>query len=158
MAGVDTLTRHTRRLSSLLTLHASRSDAYFGNNHVFNQTVFDRSKAYWTAPVLNVDMLANSKIARQIESKAYNPTYTYPEKTDMASLLEMAAPIVVFGDSSAGTVARDLVEYLFGKWSGLIRSLNSCVTACLTLGRKGEATCGARVGSAGQCLEEGRAS
>lgn len=136
MAEVDTLTGHIFSSSCLLTLHASRSDAYFGNNHVFNQTVFDRSKAYWTAPVLNVDMLANSKIARQIESKAYNPTYTYPEKTDMASLLEMAAPIVVFGDSSTGTVARDLVEYLFGKWSVLIRPLNSCVTACLTLGRK----------------------
>lgn len=100
-------------------------------------------------------MLANSKIARQIESKAYNPTYTFPEKTDMASLLEVAAPIVVFGDSSAGSVDRDLVEYLFGKWGGLIRRPNTCVTARLTLGRKRETTRGARVGSTSQDLEKG---
>lgn len=102
-------------LTNLLTLPPSRSDAYFGNNHIFNQTVFDGTRAYWTDQVLNVDMLANSKIARQVESRAYNPTYTFSEKTDMASYLEVAAPIVVFGDSSAGTVDRDLVEYMFGK-------------------------------------------
>ncbi|SPO01815.1 related to chloroperoxidase [Cephalotrichum gorgonifer] len=91
----------------------SRSDDFFGNNHVFNQTVFDRTRAYWTGPILTADMLANSKIARQIESKAYNPTYTFTATTEQFSLGEIAAPIIVFGDLKAGTVNRSLVEYFF---------------------------------------------
>jgi hypothetical protein len=37
------------------------------------------TKAYWTGPILDAEMLANSKVARQINSKAHNPTYTSEE-------------------------------------------------------------------------------
>ncbi|KAL4811591.1 hypothetical protein BDW67DRAFT_189567 [Aspergillus spinulosporus] len=58
-------------------------------------------------------MLANSKIARQLHSKAFNPTYTYTEKTEQTSYTETGFPILVFGDIKAGTVNRDFVEYWF---------------------------------------------
>ena len=61
-------------------------------------------------------MLANSKLARQIESRASNPTYTFTSDTEEFSIGEVAAPIIVFGDSEQGTVERDLVEYFFGKF------------------------------------------
>lgn len=60
-------------------------------------------------------MLANSKIARQIESKAFNPEYVFTSETEDFSLGEVAAPIVAFGSFEDGTVERDLVEYFFGK-------------------------------------------
>jgi hypothetical protein len=60
-------------------------------------------------------MLANSKVARQINSKAHNPTYTFTANTEQFSLGEVAAPIIAFGDIQAGTVNRSLVEYFFGK-------------------------------------------
>ncbi|QKX61976.1 uncharacterized protein TRUGW13939_09132 [Talaromyces rugulosus] len=91
----------------------SRSDAYFGNNHVFNQTIFDESRAYWTAPILDAKMLANSKIARQVSSRASNPNYTFTTKTEAFSVGEVSAPIIVFGDMDTGVVNRSLVEYFF---------------------------------------------
>lgn len=58
-------------------------------------------------------MLTNSKLARQINSRATNPTYTFPAMTEEFSLGEIAAPIVAFGHIESGTVNRSLVEYFF---------------------------------------------
>ncbi|RYP55667.1 hypothetical protein DL769_010071 [Monosporascus sp. CRB-8-3] len=95
------------------TYFTLRLDAYFGNNHVFNEEVFEQTKKYWTEPILNPDMLANSKLARQLDSKAFNPTYTFTETVENFSLGELAAPIIAFGDLQSGKVNRTLVEYFF---------------------------------------------
>lgn len=60
-------------------------------------------------------MLANGKLARQISSRAYNPTYTFTSNTEDFSLGEVSAPIIAFGDMDTGLVNRTLVEYFFGK-------------------------------------------
>ncbi|KAF2111423.1 Chloroperoxidase [Lophiotrema nucula] len=91
----------------------SRSDAFFGNNHVFNQTVFDTTTVYWTASTLDAKQLTNGKLFRQIDSRASNPNYTFTASTENFSVGEVAAPIIVFGDMDAGTVAKDLVVYFF---------------------------------------------
>ncbi|KAI1385833.1 Cloroperoxidase [Hypoxylon trugodes] len=91
----------------------SRSDAFFGNNHIFNETIFEETKTYWTGPVLDANMLANGKIARQVNSKAFNPNYTFTTTMEQFSLGEVSAPIVAFGDLQAATVNRNLVEYFF---------------------------------------------
>ncbi|KAL4930753.1 peroxidase family protein [Aspergillus undulatus] len=91
----------------------SRADAYFGSNHIFNSTIFAQTQHFWTDPTLTAAMLANSKIARQVTSKAFNPNYTFTASTENFSLGEVAAPIIVFGDMQEGTVERDWVEYFF---------------------------------------------
>jgi hypothetical protein len=93
---------------------SSRSDAYFGNNYAFNQTVFDETRKYWTGPILNANMLANSKVTRQVSSKAFNPTYVFTLNTEEFSLGEVAASVIAFGDLEKITVNRSLVEYFFG--------------------------------------------
>ncbi|GAB1198590.1 hypothetical protein BDV37DRAFT_277155 [Aspergillus pseudonomiae] len=95
------------------TFFTLRTDAYFGNNHVFNETIFEETKKYWTGPTLDANMLANSKLARQVSSKAYNPTYTFTSSMEQFSLGEVAAPIIAFGDIQNGKVNRTLVEYFF---------------------------------------------
>lgn len=94
----------------------SRSDAFFGNNHVFNQTVFDYTKAWWTAETLTPMMLANSKLARQLQSRADNPEYRFTESVEEFSLGEVTAPVIAFGDLATGEVPRALVEYFFGPY------------------------------------------
>ncbi|KAF3037277.1 hypothetical protein E8E12_008484 [Didymella heteroderae] len=47
----------------------SRADAALGNNHLFNQTVFDSTKAWWTAETVTVEQLAHSKIFRQLNER-----------------------------------------------------------------------------------------
>ncbi|KAL4948904.1 Chloroperoxidase [Aspergillus filifer] len=92
----------------------SRADAYFGSNHIFNATIFAQTQHFWTDKnTLTAAMLANSKIARQVISKAFNPNYTFTDTTENFSLGEVAAPIIVFGDMEEGTVERNFVEYFF---------------------------------------------
>ncbi|KAK3703260.1 hypothetical protein LTR37_014600 [Vermiconidia calcicola] len=91
----------------------SRSDAYFGNNHLFNQTIFDESRKYWTGPVIDSAMLGNSKIARQLQSKSTNPTYTCTDAVEHFSLGEILAPVIALGDIESATVQKNLVEYFF---------------------------------------------
>ncbi|VUC32452.1 unnamed protein product [Clonostachys rosea] len=91
----------------------SRTDYYFGSNHIFNRTIYEKSKAYWTEDMITAKMLANSKLARQIESRAFNPTYRFTADTENFSLGEIAAPIIAFGDMSLGEVNRTLVDYFF---------------------------------------------
>ncbi|APA10583.1 hypothetical protein SS1G_12609 [Sclerotinia sclerotiorum 1980 UF-70] len=88
----------------------SRSDAYFGNNHIFNQTIFDTTKMYWPSETLTAQHLIDGKIFRQIVSRTTNPNYTFTSTTQAFSLGEMAAPIVAFGDKNALTANRTLVE------------------------------------------------
>lgn len=99
----------------ILSPTSSRSDAQFGNNHVFNQTVFDTTKAYWTAEVVTVQMLADSKLFRQVQSRSTNPNYTFTSTAEQFSVSEVAAPIIVFGDMDLRTVNRSFVTYFFGK-------------------------------------------
>ncbi|EAW15001.1 uncharacterized protein ACLA_004150 [Aspergillus clavatus NRRL 1] len=96
------------------TFFTPRSDTYFGNNHVFNQTIFDETKAYWTGDILNASMLANSWLARQINSKDFNPTYTFTEMMGHFTLGKVAVPIIAFGDMKTGLVNKTVVEYFLG--------------------------------------------
>jgi hypothetical protein len=97
----------------------SRSDAYFGSNHIFNQSIFDASKRYWTEKTITAKMMANSKISRQVESRAFNPEYAFGSSVEDFSIGEVSAPFVAFGDVNTGLVERDLVLYFFGKSASL---------------------------------------
>lgn len=91
----------------------SRADAFFGNNHVFNETVFAESIRYWPRDTLDANQLAMSKLARQAASKALNPEYTFTTTTEQFSLGEVAAPVIVFGDHATSTVNKSIVEFFF---------------------------------------------
>ncbi|KAL4903754.1 hypothetical protein BDW74DRAFT_185861 [Aspergillus multicolor] len=113
--GADYLTLDHLNRHNILEHDAglSRADDYSGLNHIFNATVFAQTRSFWTHPTLTAAMMANSKVARQVISKAFNPTYTFTNQTEEFSLGEAAAPIIVFGDMDEGTVSRDWVEYFF---------------------------------------------
>ncbi|KAL4869877.1 hypothetical protein BDV12DRAFT_184841 [Aspergillus spectabilis] len=91
----------------------SRLDAYFGNPQPFSPSVFAQTRKYWTGSTVTAAMLANSKVARQLDSKAFNPEYSYTETVDQTSLSEVGGPILVFGDVEKGTVDREVMEYFF---------------------------------------------
>lgn len=90
-------------------------DAYYGNNHLFNPEIFATTRRFWTDEQLTAQMLANSKLARMVESRAFNPNYTFTENTEQFSLGEVAAPLIAFGNTKNVTVPRNLVLYFFGK-------------------------------------------
>ncbi|KAH6710774.1 Chloroperoxidase [Leptodontidium sp. 2 PMI_412] len=91
----------------------SRSDALFGNNHVFNQSVFDTTIAFWTKETLDANQLAMGKVFRQVVSKATNPEYKFTANVENFSLGELAAPILIFGDIASGTCNRAMIISFF---------------------------------------------
>ncbi|KAF4624909.1 heme-thiolate peroxidase [Cudoniella acicularis] len=91
----------------------SRGDFYFGDDHTFNQTIFDETRSYWTAPIIDVQMAANARLARVHTSNATNPTFGFTQLGQEFSFGESAAYILVLGDRVSGTVPRSWVEYLF---------------------------------------------
>ena len=82
--------------------------------------MFDETRKYWFEPVLTANMLASSKLARQVTSKAFNPTYTFTSSMESFSEGEVAAPVIAFGNTEDVTVDRSLVEYFFSKSLKLI--------------------------------------
>ncbi|KAF2263240.1 Cloroperoxidase [Lojkania enalia] len=92
----------------------SRADFYFGGDaHSFNQTVFDETRSYWKGPIINLQMAADSRLARLITSNATNPNYTLSDLGSTFSIGETAAYILMLGNPKSGTVRKALVEYLF---------------------------------------------
>lgn len=67
----------------------SRSDAFFANPSVFNQTVFDQTRSYWKGPVLSLNESVISRLARLEDSQTNNPNYTLSHRGDQFGLGEM---------------------------------------------------------------------
>ncbi|KAI0136713.1 Chloroperoxidase [Xylariales sp. AK1849] len=90
----------------------SRGDFYFGDDHTFNETVFDETRSYWS-DVIDVQMAANARNGRVATSNATNPTFTLTETGEQFGYGESAAYIIALGDRDSGTVNKSFVEYLF---------------------------------------------
>ncbi|KAI5920365.1 Chloroperoxidase [Camillea tinctor] len=92
----------------------SRPDFYFGNVLLFNETIFNETRAYWTGDMVDVQMAANSRLARMRTSRETNPTFTLSELGEAFSAGEAAAYLIVLGDDATAAVApKARVEYLF---------------------------------------------
>lgn len=107
------LQKHRGNQADLL----SRQDTYFGNNHEFNQTIFDQTKSYWTTPLIDMYQAAEAHEARLNTSKATNPTFNLSETGLTFSFGETAAYMIVFEDTNLGYANRSWVEYFFGEWT-----------------------------------------
>lgn len=95
--------------------HYSRGDYYFGDDHTFNQTIFDETRSYWIVPIIDVEIVAKARLARVHTSMATNPTFSLTKTGTQFSFGETAAYIIALGDRTLGTVRRAWVEYLFSK-------------------------------------------
>ncbi|KAI0138289.1 Chloroperoxidase [Pestalotiopsis sp. NC0098] len=91
----------------------SRADFYWGDDHTFNETVFNETRSYWTNETVTVEMAAAARLARVDTSMATNPTYSMSDLGNEFSLGETAAYIIALGDRDDATVPKSFVEYLF---------------------------------------------
>ncbi|OJK04274.1 hypothetical protein ASPACDRAFT_55776 [Aspergillus aculeatus ATCC 16872] len=91
----------------------SRLDYYFGDNHDFNQAIFDQTRQHWPDPIITVQAAANAREARVRTSNATNPTFTLSELGTAFGYGETAAYIIILGNKTSGLVDRSWVEYLF---------------------------------------------
>ncbi|KAI5925297.1 Chloroperoxidase [Camillea tinctor] len=88
----------------------SRSDAYFSDPSVFNQTIFDETKSYWTLPIVDLRQAAMSRLARVRTSQRDDPNFVLNEKF---GLTEVALFLSIIGDYTTATAMRSNLEYFF---------------------------------------------
>ncbi|KAJ7165986.1 Chloroperoxidase [Mycena filopes] len=91
----------------------SRVDAFFGNQNVFNWTVFQRTLAYWTEDVITLDTAAAARAAAIRNSNATNPEFGLSHRAKGFTSGESIAPVLVFGDVTTGVVNTASVVYWF---------------------------------------------
>jgi len=95
----------------------SRADAALGNNHVFNEAVFESSRRHWTAETVTVGMMANTTVQRQAESHMTNGDCDLSAARVNSCIGQAGIPITVFGNIEQATVRRSIIEYWFSKSS-----------------------------------------
>ncbi|KAJ4361245.1 hypothetical protein N0V95_002063 [Ascochyta clinopodiicola] len=88
----------------------SRTDTTFGNNHVFNQTVFDMSRVWWTGETVTEKQLAHIKIFCRLVSRTSNDNHTFSASTEDIGVGEVDASIAASGDTKAGTVPKEMTK------------------------------------------------
>jgi hypothetical protein len=91
----------------------SRPDAFNGNALAFNQTIFDETRSYWTADIINIEMAAKARLARIKTSAATNPTYQLSELGSQFAFGESVAYVLFMGDKTSATANRSWVEWFF---------------------------------------------
>lgn len=92
----------------------SRQDVFFGNNLVFNQSVFNETKSHWQETI-DVPQAAAARLSRVQMSNTTNPTFGFTKVGQQFSIGESAAYLIVLGNKTTRTANRTVVEYLFGK-------------------------------------------
>ncbi|KAI0387996.1 Chloroperoxidase [Hypomontagnella monticulosa] len=91
----------------------SRVDAYFGNQAIFNKTVFDQTRSYWKGPILDLNESVRARLARLETSNATNPTFALSDLAKSFGLGEIAAYLAVLGDITSATAVKARIEYFF---------------------------------------------
>jgi hypothetical protein len=81
----------------------------------FNATVYNKTRAYWTGDIIDIQMVANARLARMIDSVKCNPKFALSELAGDFSAGEGAGYMLVFGNKTEKRARRDLVEYFFGR-------------------------------------------
>ncbi|GAB7340129.1 hypothetical protein MBLNU457_6613t1 [Dothideomycetes sp. NU457] len=92
----------------------SRQDAYFGNDHSFNQTIWDTVKAYYGSDgVASLTEAAKAKFMRVTTEDARDPEFSYGPVQFILSYGETALYLSVMGDATTGDAPVDYVNSLF---------------------------------------------
>ncbi|KAI7787299.1 hypothetical protein LA080_016373 [Diaporthe eres] len=92
----------------------SRQDAAFGNNLVFNETVFNETRSNWQ-DTIDIQQAAKARLARVNTSNMTNPSFGFTKIGEQFSVGESAAYLIVLGNKTTQTANKTVVEYLFEK-------------------------------------------
>lgn len=113
---LDNLDEHNFLLEHDASL--SRGDFYFGDNHTFNQTIFDQILAYYQNTNVTTVPLASAARYNRIETaRPLNLTFTYGIRQLVLSYGETALYTSVMGEPINGAAPVSYVKEFFGMTS-----------------------------------------
>jgi hypothetical protein len=78
--------------------------------------VYNQTRAYWTGDLIDIQMAADARLARMIDSVKYNPRFALSQLAGDFSAGEGAGYLLTLGNKTDKTARRDFVEYFFGMY------------------------------------------
>jgi hypothetical protein len=102
----------------------SRQDYYFGDNHSFNQTIWDSVLAFFpTGPNANITLepAAKARYNRVLVESARDPSFTYTPYQYIFSYGDTALYLSIMGNPITGVAPRAWVEMFFGMYLVALR-------------------------------------
>jgi hypothetical protein len=123
-------------------LSTSREDFYFGDDHSFNQTIFDETRSYWgdgPTALIGPETAAKAHRARVNTSNRKVPAFKLADTGKGNSIGESAAYLLVLGNKTTSITRKAWVEYLFGTCQLESPSAGLGVEYLLSLALLGEA-------------------
>ncbi|TQN70333.1 putative sterigmatocystin biosynthesis peroxidase stcC, partial [Colletotrichum shisoi] len=91
----------------------SRNDIYFGDNHSFNQTIWESVASHFTEPTISISTAAKARKARLQDAASVNPEFTLTADGAQFSFIETALYLSVFGNLDNGDANTEWVKVLF---------------------------------------------
>lgn len=91
----------------------SRQDIYFGDDHTFNETIYDSFFAHFAnVSTIDITAAAAARKARLEAAEAVNPEYDLTAELTVFSLIETALYLTVFGNGTSGTDVQAVKEWV----------------------------------------------
>ncbi|KAH8655054.1 Chloroperoxidase [Tricladium varicosporioides] len=91
----------------------SRNDIYFGDNHSFNQTIWDETVTHFPNSTISFANAAAARSTRIIAAAAVNPEFNMTATEFQNSYIESALYMGTFGNITTGNAVTEWVEVLF---------------------------------------------
>lgn len=93
----------------------SRADVYFGDNHSFNETIYNTTYAYFGGDVITTKQAAAARAGRFVADALENPVFALSDALKTFSLIESALYLSVFSNGSSDTAVTEWVDVMFRK-------------------------------------------
>ncbi|KAJ3547761.1 heme-thiolate peroxidase [Fusarium decemcellulare] len=91
----------------------SRNDIYFGDNHSFNETIWESVVSHFTEETISIETAATARKERLQVAAAVNPEFSLPADLVQISFIESALYLSVFGNIEDGNAVTEWVKILF---------------------------------------------
>ncbi|KAK7424427.1 hypothetical protein QQX98_000392 [Neonectria punicea] len=109
--------KYTRRKLNIAVIEhdgsLSRNDFYLGDNHSFNQTIWNSVASHFNQSTISIETAAAARKARLQAAAAANPHFSLPAAGAQFSFIETALYLSVFGSVQDGNAVTEWVKVLF---------------------------------------------
>jgi hypothetical protein len=93
----------------------SRNDVFFGDNHSFNETIWNSVAAYFTSRTISIANAAAARAARLSAAQDANPEFNMTTTDVQFSLIESALYLAIFGNVTEGNAVTKWVDVMFSE-------------------------------------------
>jgi len=91
----------------------SRNDHYFGDDHSFNQAIWDATASHFGESVISIETAALARAARIARAASVNPKFNMTATDIEHSLIETGLYLAIFGNVVTGNAVTEWVRILF---------------------------------------------